>query len=93
MKRRIAAGLSSLSWGYFAYSGYDLLHRVAQRQAPGYPNAEQWRYYVYFPLIMLAINAALLVLAKKMPTKLFVALWIIQLSIFVPFVVRYGGGV
>jgi hypothetical protein len=92
MKRRIAAFLSTLLWALFTYIGYDLVSRVARRHVPGYPNAGQWRYYVYFPLAMLLANFVLFMLAKRMPISVFVALWIVQVVVFIPFLFAYGGG-
>ena len=92
MKRRIAAFLSTLLWTLFTYTGYDLVSGLAQRHVPGYPNAGQWRYYVYFPLAMLLANIVLFMLAKRMPISVFVALWIVQVVVFIPFLFAYGGG-
>jgi hypothetical protein len=93
MKRRIAASFTSLLWGLFTYIGYDLTSGVAKRHVPGYPNAGQWQYYVYFPLIMLIISIGLLLLARKMPVAVFVTIWLVQIFIFLPFVLGYTGGV
>jgi hypothetical protein len=93
MKRRIAASLTTLLWGLFAYIGYDLVSGVARRHVPGYPNAGQWHYYVHFPLIMLLVNVGLLLLARKMPVALFVSVWLLQIFMFLPFFLGYTGGV
>ena len=93
MKRRIAAFLTTLLWTFFTYTGYDLVSGVAQRHVPGYPNAGQWRYYVYFPLIMLIVSVGSLLLAKRMPVALFVTIWVLQLFVVLPFLLAYGGGV
>lgn len=93
MKRRIAAALTTLLWAFFTYVGHDLIVGVTRQHAPGYPNAAQWIYYVYFPLAMLLLSVCLLLLAKKMPIGLFIALWALQLVLFVPFFLGYTGGV
>ena len=91
-KRRIAAPLTTVLWAYLTYVGYDLVSGVARRHVVGYPNAGQWHYYVYFPFIMLIINAALLLLARKLPLALFVTFWALQIVLFIPFLLGYGGG-
>lgn len=93
MKRRIAASVTSLLWGFFTYTGYTLTARVAQRHVPGYPSAGQWHYYVYFPLIMLVVSIGLLLLARRVPVTLFVTIWSLQVLVIVPFLFGYGGGV
>ena len=93
MKRRIAASLSLLLWVILTYIGYGLVSGVAQRHVTGYPNAGQWRYYVYFPIVMLLVSAGLLLLAKKLPVGIFLAVWILQLLSFLPFFLGYTGGV
>jgi hypothetical protein len=92
MKRRIAASLSLLLWAIFTYIGHGLVSGVAQRHVTGYPNASQWRYYVYFPMVMVLVSAGLLLFAKKLPTGMFLAVWILQLLIFLPFFLGYTGG-
>jgi hypothetical protein len=92
MKRRIAALLSTLLWALFAYIGYDAILGVARQHAPGYPNAGQWHYYVHFPLIMLFYSVGILFLAKRLPTGVFVALWVLQIVVFIPFFLGYTGG-
>jgi hypothetical protein len=91
-KRRIAASLTTVLWAYLTYVGYDLVTGVARRHVPSYPSAGQWHYYVHFPLIMLLISAALLLLARKLPLALFVTLWALQIVLFIPFLLGYGGG-
>ena len=93
MKRRIAASLSSLLWGLFVYLGYDGMQGIIRQRAPGYPNAGQWHYYVHFPMIMLLISVTLLLLAKRLPMAVFLTVWILQVVVFLPFLVGYGGGV
>jgi len=65
---------------------------VTRQHAPGYPNAGQWHYYVHFPLIMLFYSVGLLFLAKKLPTRAFVALWVLQIVVFIPFFLGYRAG-
>jgi hypothetical protein len=93
MKRRIAASITSLLWALLTYIGYKLTSGVVQQHVPGYPNAGQWRYYVYFPLIMFVISFASLLLAKKIPIALFVTIWLLQLLVVLPFLFAYEGGV
>ncbi len=93
MKRRIAASLTVLLWVSFTYLGYNLTTGVAQRQVRGYPSAGQWHYYVHFPLTMLFLSVGLLLLWKKLPPMVFVALWVLQLIVFIPFFLGYTGGV
>ncbi len=93
MKRRIAASFTSLLWGFLTYMGYEVISGVVRQHAPGYPNAGQWRYYVYFPLIMLIVSVGSLLLAKRMPVALFVTIWVLQLFVVLPFLLAYGGGV
>jgi hypothetical protein len=93
MKRRIAASLGCLLWALFTYLGYEGMASVTRQHAPGYPSAGQWHYYVYFPLTMLAVSAGLLLLARKLPQTLFVALWALQVAAFIPFFLGYTGGV
>ena len=93
MKRRIAAALTILLWAFFTYVGYDGILGVIRQHAPGYPNAGQWHYYVHFPLAMLFLSVGLLLLARKMHLGLFIALWVLQLVLFVPFFFGYTGGV
>jgi hypothetical protein len=92
MKRRIAAALTTVLWAFFTYVGYDLVTGVAQRHVPGYPNADQWHYYVHFPLIMLLVSTGLLLLARRMPRGLFVTVWCVQIVLFLPFLFAYTGG-
>jgi hypothetical protein len=92
MKRRIAASLTSLLWGFFTYIGYDLISDVARRHVPGYPSAGQWHYYVYFPLSMALVSVGLLLLARRIPVPLFVTIWLLQLFLILPFFYGYGGG-
>jgi hypothetical protein len=93
MKRRIAAVLTALLWALFTYIGYDGILGVVRQHAPGYPNAAQWHYYVHFPLIMLFYSVGLLFLAKRLPRGVFVALWVLQIVVFIPFFLGYTGGV
>jgi hypothetical protein len=93
MKRRIAASFISLLWGFLTYMGYSVISGVVRQHAPGYPNAGQWHYYVYFPLIMLILSVGSLLLARLMPVALFVTMWLLQLFIVLPFLLAYGGGV
>ncbi len=93
MKRRIAASLSLLLWAIFTYIGYGLVSGVARRHVTGYPNADQWRYYVYFPMVMVLVSTGLLLSAKKLPTGMFIGVWILQLLTFLPFFIGYTGGV
>jgi hypothetical protein len=92
MKRRNAASLTSVLWGVFTFLGYALVSDLAQRRVPGYPNADQWHYYVHLPLIMLLISIGLLLLARKTPVALFVTLWLLQVCVFIPFFLAYTGG-
>jgi hypothetical protein len=93
MKRRIAALLTTLLWAFFAYIGYDGILGVVRQHAPGYPNAGQWHYYVHFPLIMLFYSVGLLFLAKRLSLGVLVALWVLQIIVFIPFFLGYTGGV
>jgi len=93
MKRRIAASLTILLWTLFAYIGYHGILGVAGQHAPGYPNAGQWHYYVHFPLIMLFYSVGLLFLAKRLPSNVFIGLWVVQIVVFIPFLLGYTGGV
>ena len=90
IKRRISALATSLLWGGFTYTGYTLTSAVALRV--GYANAGQWHYYVDLPLIMLMVSIALFLLARRLPVALFVTIWSLQLLVFVPFFLGYGGG-
>jgi hypothetical protein len=92
MKRRIAASSTALLWASFTYLGYHLTQGVVQRHVQGYPNAGQWHYYVHFPLAMLLLSVGLLLLGKKLPLALFIALWVLQLVVFIPFFLGYTGG-
>jgi len=93
MKRRIAASFTSLLWGFLTYMGYSGISGVVRQHVPGYPNAGQWHYYVYFPLIMLILSVGSLLLARLMPVALFVTMWLLQLFVVLPFLLAYGGGV
>jgi hypothetical protein len=93
MKRRIAASFTALIWGFLAFLGYKVISGIVQQHAPGYPDASQWRYYIYFPLIMLGISVGLLILGKRTPVALFVTMWSLQLVIVLPFILAYTGGV
>jgi hypothetical protein len=93
VKRRIAALLSCLLWAFFTYLGYDGMASITRQHAPGYPNAGQWHYYVYFPLAMLAVSSALLLLARRLPRLLFAIIWGLQIAAFIPFFLGYTGGV
>lgn len=93
MKRSVAAALATALWGLFTFLGYRLTAEVTQRHIPGYPNAGQWHYYVYFPAIMLLISIGVLLLARKLPFALFLTAWFMQLLVFVPFFLGYTGGV
>jgi hypothetical protein len=93
MKRRIAASLNMFLWALFTCIGYGLVTDLAKRHVPGYPNADQWHYYVHFPLIMMLVSFGLLLLAKKLPLSLFVTLWGLQIAVFVPFFLAYTGGI
>lgn len=93
MKRRIVATLISLLWGSFAFIGYYLISVNTRHHAPGYPSAGPWLLCVYFPLLMLVIGIALLLLARRIPVALFVIIGLLQIVIFIPFlVVEYGPG-
>lgn len=72
--------------------GFDLISGVVQQHAPGYPNAGQWHYYVYFPLIMLILSVGSLLLARRLPGALFLTIWLLQLFIVLPFLFAYGSG-
>jgi hypothetical protein len=93
MKRRIAASCVSLFWGVFTYLGYRLMVDIAQRHVYGYPNAEQWRYCVYFPLILLIISIGVLLLARRMSVRLFATTSLLQLLLVVAFLIRYSRGI
>lgn len=93
MTRRIAASFTALLWDVFTYIGYYLVFGAAQRHVPSYPSAEQWRYYVQFPLIMLLVSVGLFLLARRIPAPLFIAIWLLQVLLFFLFFLRYSGGV
>ncbi len=93
MKRRIAASITSVLWAFLTYMGYKVISGIVQQHAPGYPDASQWRYYLYFPLIMLIISLGSLLLAKKTPIALFASIWLLQVLVVLPFLLAYGGGV
>jgi hypothetical protein len=93
MKRRVAASLTTALWALFSFIGYGLTRDVAQQHVPGYPNAGQWHYYVYFPLAMLLVSVVLLALARRVPLALFVTVWTLQVLVFIPFFLGYTGGV
>jgi hypothetical protein len=93
MKRQIAASLSSLLWGLFAYLGYYLVAGVTQQHVAGYPSAAQQHYYVHFPILMLLVSLGLLLLARKLPLVPFVAIWMLQIVVLIPFFLGYTGGV
>ena len=92
MKRRIAASVTVVLWGFFTYTGYALTSGIARRHVPGYQNLGQWHYYVHFPLIMLIVGVGLLLLARRLPVTLFVTIWSLQVLAIVPFLLGYGGG-
>jgi hypothetical protein len=92
MTRRVAASLTTALWAFFTYVGYELIRGVAQRHVPGYPNADQWHYYVHFPLIMLLASTGLLLLARKLPRAVFISVWLLQIVLFIPFCLAYAGG-
>jgi len=79
--------------GFLTYLGYKVISSTTQQHAPGYPDASQWRYYIYFPLIMLGVSIGLLILGKRTPVVLFVTMWSLQLVIVLPFILAYAGGV
>lgn len=92
MKRRIAASVIVVLWGFCTYTGYTLTSGITQRHVPGYPNAGQWHYYVHFPLVMLIVGIGLLLLARRLPVTLFVTIWSLEVLAIVPFLLGYGGG-
>jgi len=58
-----------------------------------HPNAGQWHKFVRFPMAMLFLSVGLLLLARRMHIALFIALWVLQLALSVPFFLGYTGGV
>lgn len=81
MKRRIAASLTSIVCVVFTYVEYRLMTGVTQQHLPGYPSAEQWRFHVYFPLIIVVVSIGSLLLARRMPVRLFAGTSILQLAL------------
>ena len=45
---------SIVSWGFFAWSGFNGIKGLQAQHVPGYPNRGQIEFYVVFPLIMVA---------------------------------------
>jgi hypothetical protein len=52
---RVLAGINVLLWSVFIWIGRGLLHNLAERAVPGYPNHGQMTYYFYFPIGMLTL--------------------------------------
>ena len=91
-KRRIAAALTILLWGYIAYVGYSLTDAVIKRMGPDYHDPVKWRDYFYFPLFMVLINISLLASARKLPAAAFITLWGMQFAVLFIFAMVAGGG-
>ena len=93
-KTAIVAIVGAVLWGSLALLGLDLLKGVSAQNAPGYPNAGQLRYYLYFPLVMLSTSLlfALLSMRYRLGGAFGCAPLLIILMI-APFMLAYTGGV
>lgn len=91
-KRRVAAAFATLLWGYIAYAGYSLTEAVVQRMGHGYHDPVKWRDYFYFPLFMVLINVSLLSFVKRLPSAVFITLWVMQVVVLFVFAMFAGGG-
>jgi hypothetical protein len=91
---RVIAGINILLWGAFIWMGHGLLHNLALRSVPGYPNQGQMAYYLYFPIGMLTLALCAFGLSRIQKLR-FVCLGIEVLALiaFVPFFLGYTGGV
>jgi hypothetical protein len=91
---RIPTILALLIWGYFALRGFDAMADIGAQGAPGYPNAEQRRLYLYLPLAMAGLS--LLLFAASFRPRLVAAAGclatLVLIAVF-PLLFVYGGGV
>jgi len=91
---RFVAGINVLLWGAFIWIGHGLLHNLAARSIPGFPNQGQMTYYLYFPMGMLTLALSAYALSRVRKLR-YVGLGIevLLLFVFVPFLLGYTGGV
>ena len=77
----------------YALLGADLLVDLSVRAVPGYPNAGQFHFYVFFPCAMVLLNAVLVCLARWLYLWTRICAFSLQLLAFVVFCFLYNGGV
>jgi len=90
---RVLAGINVLLWGAFIWIGRGLIHNLAGRAVPGYPNHGQMTYYVYFPMAMLTLALSAYAIGRVRKLR-YVGLGVevLVLVVFAPFFLGYTGG-
>lgn len=77
--RRTAAAVSCLIWGFVNYQGY---HALAGFNLLRFDYL--WVRMVCLPATMVLVSLALLLLAARMPRRLFTAVLVMQLAVMLP---------
>ena len=90
---RVLAGINVLLWGAFIWIGRSLIHNLAGRAVPGYPNHGQMTYYLYFPMAMLTLALSAYAIGRVRKLR-YVGLGVevLVLVVFAPFFLGYIGG-
>ena len=65
MKTYALMAANSVSWGFFAWSGFNRIKGAQAQHVPGYPNRGQIEFYVVFPLLIAAIALVLPMLLRR----------------------------
>jgi len=86
--------LNFLVWGGLVLLGIDMLRGVSDQHVPGYPNSGQISYYVRAPVVMVVFTLGTYVFSlMRRPSRLPLAIEVLALLLFFPYVVRYSGGI
>ena len=90
----VLTGLNILIWGGLIFLGYNLIDGVVAQKVVGYPNFGQITYYLYAPIVMVAV-AVVTYLFSRLGRfiGLLLAIQTVVLLAFFPYILAYTGGV
>jgi hypothetical protein len=93
-KTAVVAIISAVLWLSLALLGWNLLQGVNAQNAPGYPNNDQFRYYLYFPLALFGTSLLLVLLSTRYRLGgAFGCAPLFLILMIAPYMLAYTGGV
>lgn len=93
MARVIVGLIGAAAWAFVYLVGQSLYSSVVDQRISGYPNDQQFRSLIVFPLVFMLFNIGLVIFAKRIPALIFVLAVAGQMMAALVWMMIIGGGI